>query len=145
MRMKTATSVDPRTALRTFVLIAIMWPLGCFASKEAKAIKRIGRCMERIHAIDRDHSSQKIAEAEAATRMYAQVDAIRKAALAIPDSALITAPLKDFLAKWNSVGSIQASIADGRQLFMADVTGFYLRGLVERRDGSRTLFPIHRP
>lgn len=132
-------------AVLMFVLMATVWPLGCFASKEAKAIKQIGRCMDRIHTIDRDRNLQKITAVNAAAAMYAEVEAIRKASLSIPDTAAIKAPLRQFLGTWTSPAVIQASIEDGRQLFMADVTGFYLQGLVEHRDGSRTLFPIYRP
>lgn len=144
--------MKPRHSRRTllavgamFVLMAVLWPFSCFANKESRAIKQVGRHMDRIHDIDHACSLQKMSAADAAIAMFAQVQAIRKVSASIPDSAALKEPLQRFLNTWTSAALIEASIRDGRQFFMADVTGFYLQGLVPRRDGSKTLFPIYKP
>lgn len=77
--------------------------------------------------------------------MFVQVQGIQRAAEAVPDSAAIHERLQRFLSVWTSAERIRASLADGRQAFMAEVTGFYLHGLVERRSEGRTLFHLFRP
>lgn len=133
------------SVLLTFAVMALLWPLDCFASKEAKAIKRIGRHLERIDAIDRRCRLKNSSTAHAAVALFAEVEAMQKAALMISDTAKIKAPLDRFFSTWTSAVRIQASMDDGRERFMADATGFYLQGLVERREGWKTLFPFFRP
>lgn len=127
------------------VMMVLTWPLGCFVSKETKAITRVGRHMERTHEIDREHNYRKITAADAAGAMYAKVEAIRKASAAISDTAAIKEPLVRFLGTWTSAALIRGSVEDGRMAFMAEVTSCYMKGLVERHKESKLLFPIYKP
>ena len=53
--------------------------------------------------------------------------------------------LPAFLERWPTAERIEGSLIDGEQAFMSAVTGFYLRGLVQRKEGAKTMFPIRRP
>lgn len=140
------TTVPLTVAIALIAMFVLMvWPFDLFAGGEARAIKQVGRLMDKIHRIDDACQLKKTTEADAAAAMFVEVEKIRKLAANISDTAAIKQPLEQFLSTWTSAALIQASIADGRQVFMADVTGFYLRGLVEHREGSRTLFPMFRP
>lgn len=121
------------------------WPLGCSGNKESRAIAKVGRHLERIHDVSYAYSLKKTTANAAAASMHKEVDGIRKRFVSISDTAAIKEPLTAFLARWTTPASIEASLLDGRSEFMAQVTAFYMRGLVERREGGRTLFPARRP
>lgn len=59
------------------VIMAISWPLGCFANKETRAIKRVGRHMQRIHGTSNTYMLRKIPANAAAEAMFAEAAAPR--------------------------------------------------------------------
>ena len=63
----------------------------------------------------------------------------------LSDTAALKIPLQEFLSKWSNRDKILTSLLKNDQTFMADVTGFYLRGLVTRKKGHKTLFPVYHP
>ncbi len=121
------------------------WSPGCMGSKGSRAIAKVGRHLERISEVQYTFSLGKITPDVAAAGMFKEVEGIRSRYLAIPDTAAIKEPLRVFLDEWNTLERIETSLRDDRQEFMIEVNGFYLRGYVTKRDGSRTLFPIMRP
>ena len=76
--------------------------------------------------------------------MHKEVEGIRKQYDAITDTAAIKEPLRVFLELWDTAEQIEASPLDGKQVFMSAVTGFYMRGSVQLKEGGTTVFPARR-
>lgn len=127
------------------MLLLSILPLGCLGSKQDRAIAKVGRHMERIHDAHYTWSLRKATSTETAARMHKEVEGIRRQFVVIADTAAIKEPLREFLEQWGEAGRIEASLLDGEVRFMTAVTAFYMRGLVQRRDGGKTLFPARRP
>lgn len=103
---------------------------------------------DRIHAISYHqslHPNDKDVISISAEKMFQEVTGIQQLLPGISDTAAIREPLQLFLSKWNNPEQIRGSLSDGNQKFMADVTAFYLRGLVQRKGEGKTLFPLFRP
>ena len=134
----------PLIGVLSMVLLSI-FPLGCFGSEQDRAIAKVGKHMQRIHDAQYTYSLRKTTSTETAARMHREVEGIRKQFDAIADTAAIKEPLRVFLEQWTSAERIGSSLQDGQHDFMSAVTGFYLRGLVQRKEGGKTLFPARRP
>ena len=130
--------------LVTMVLLSIL-PLGCLGSKQDRFILKVGRHMQCIHKAEYAYSLRKATSSWTAARMHKEVVGIRKQFDVIADTAAIKEPLPAFLERWPTAERIEGSLIDGEQAFMSAVTGFYLRGLVQRKEGAKTIFPIRRP
>jgi len=128
----------------TLLLLSI-FPLGCLGNKQDRAIAKVGKHMQRIHDAQYTWSLRKATSAETAARMHNEVEGIRKQYDAITDTAAIKEALRSFLERWATAEQIEASLLDGKQDFMSAVTGFYMRGLVKRKEGGKTVFPARRP
>ena len=126
------------------MLLLSIFPLGCLGSKQDRAIAKVGKHMERIHDAQYTWSLRKATSTETAARMQKEVEGMRNKYDVIADTAAIKEPLRVFLEKWTTAEQVEASLLDGEQEFMSEVTGFYMRGLVQRKEG-RTLFPARRP
>jgi hypothetical protein len=127
------------------MLLLSFFPPGCLGSKQDRAIAKVGKHLERIHEAQYSYSLQKTSSAETAAHMHKEMEGIRRQYEAITDTAAIKEPLRTFLGQWTTVEGIEASLNDGEQAFMSAVTGFYMRGLVERKEGGKTVFPARRP
>ncbi|MBK9514695.1 MAG: hypothetical protein IPO05_13970 [Flavobacteriales bacterium] len=130
--------------LVTMALLSIL-TLGCLGSKQDRSIAKVGRHMQRIHEAEYAYSLRKATSSWTAARMHKEVEGIRKQFDVIADTAAIKEPLRAFLERWPTAERIEGSLIDGEQAFMSAVTGFYLRGLVQRKEGAKTMFPIRRP
>lgn len=130
----------------TLFMLAILffWPLSCFANKDVRLVKKISRRFEKIHDIDYELSLRRISNTDATSKFYREVNKIAHYFDSVSDTATIKIPLKEFLEQWSHIERISASIQESDQKFMADVTSFYLRGLVRRRGSSKTLFPVYK-
>lgn len=135
-----------RPTITAFAMLLLsIFPIGCLGSKQDRAIAKVGKHIQRIHDAQYAFSLRKASATETAARMHKEVEGIRKQYDAIADTAAIKEPLRVFLEQWTSTERIGASLQDGQQGFMSAVTGFYLRGLVERKEDGKTLFPARRP
>lgn len=136
------------TVMFLLVAITIQWPWNCFAGKEERVIRKIGKRLEKIHAFSYQLSllpNEKTKLITSANKIFRQLTVIQKYYPIISDTAPIKEPLQTFLSRWNSTELIAGSLSDGEQKFMADVTAFYLRGLVERKKEGKTIFPMFKP
>lgn len=136
------------TAMFLLVAITLQWPWNCFAGKEERAIRKIGKRLEKIHAISYQlslHPNEKTMLINSANKIYRELTIIQKHYPSVSDTAPIKEPLQKFLSRWNNAELIAGSLSDGEQKFMADVTAFYLRGLVERKKEGKTIFPMFKP
>lgn len=140
--MRASSQIRPFALMILLNLLA--WPFFSFANKDARMVKKVGRRFEKIHATDYAYSLRKISDSEAAEKFYTEIKKIEKIYHSISDTAAIQIPLKSFLDKWHTLEVIHDSILNGDQKFMADVTAFYLQGLVRRREGTKTLFPAYK-
>lgn len=137
-------AIKPALSIMTLLLLSF-FPLGCLGSKQDRAIAKVGKHMQRIHDAQYTYSLLKATSTETAVRMHKEVEGMRKQYDAITDTAAIKEPLRSFLERWAAAEQIEASLLDGKQDFMSAVTAFYMRGLVQRKEGGKTVFPARRP
>jgi hypothetical protein len=77
--------------------------------------------------------------------MNDELDMIGKQFDAVSHSDAIMAPLRTFLCPWTTVEGVNVPLNDGVRTFMSALTGFYFRGVVERTQFGKMLFPAQRP
>lgn len=116
----------------------------CFSNSNARVIDKIGRHFDKIKDIDWQLSLNKTEPLPASEKMMEQVAALQKLNLKVSENEPIKVALNEFLTKWATREFIYQSLINNDQKFMADVTSFYLRGLVKYKKGWKTLFPFFR-
>lgn len=138
------TKVFKKLTILAMCLISLSSIFGCSAYF-GKPIDKVGHHLQKIKDIDYKLSLKKIDAALAAQKIISHVKEIDILHKKISESEPIKELLTSFLYKWNTEDKILASLSDGNQQFMSEVTAFFLRGHVKHKDGWKTLFPIFKP